>query len=47
LSREVVVEGAASLADEKGLEAVTLTALASELGIRTPSLYNHVDGLEG
>lgn len=47
LSPEAVVEAAASLADEKGLEAVTLTALASELGIRTPSLYNHVAGLEG
>ena len=47
MSREAVVETAASLADEKGLEAVTLTALASELGIRTPSLYNHVAGLEG
>jgi AcrR family transcriptional regulator len=47
LSREAVVEAAASLADENGLEAITLTALASELGIRTPSLYNHVAGLEG
>ena len=47
LSREAVVEAAASLADEKGLEVVTLTALAFELGIRTPSLYNHVAGLEG
>jgi AcrR family transcriptional regulator len=46
LSRGVVVE-AASLADEKGLEAATLTDLASELGRRTPSLYNHVAGLEG
>jgi AcrR family transcriptional regulator len=47
LSREAVVEAAASLADEKGLEGVTLTALASELGIRTPSLFNHVAGLKG
>jgi AcrR family transcriptional regulator len=47
LSREAVVEAAASLADEKGLEAVTLTALAFKVGIRTPSLYNHVAGLEG
>src|ERR671916_238881 len=47
LGREVVVEAAASLADEKGLEAVTLSGLASELGIRTPSLYNHVAGLGG
>ena len=47
LSKEAVVEAAASLADEKGLEAVTLSGLASELGIRTPSLYNHVAGLGG
>jgi AcrR family transcriptional regulator len=42
-----VVEAAAALADEEGLEGVTLAALAARLGIRTPSLYNHVAGLEG
>ena len=47
LSREAVVEAAASLADEEGLEGVTLAELASRLGVRTPSLYNHVAGLEG
>jgi AcrR family transcriptional regulator len=47
LSREAVVEAAASLADEEGLEGVTLAKLASRLGVRTPSLYNHVAGLEG
>ena len=47
LSRETVVEAAASLADEEGLEGVTLAELASRLGVRTPSLYNHVAGLEG
>ena len=47
LGKKSVVEAAASLADEKGLEAVTLSDLASELGIRTPSLYNHVAGLGG
>lgn len=47
LSREAVVEEAARLIDEEGLEALSLSALASRLGIRTPSLYNHVDGLEG
>ena len=47
MGREAVVEVAASLADEKGLEAITLSGLASELGIRTPSLYNYVAGLEG
>jgi AcrR family transcriptional regulator len=47
LSREAVVEAAARLADEEGLEALSLSILASRLGIRTPSLYNHVDGLDG
>ena len=47
LNREAVVEAAASLADEEGLEGVTLAELASRLGVRTPSLYNHVAGLEG
>ena len=47
LDRAAVVRTAAALADEEGLEGVTLAVLASRLGIRTPSLYNHVAGLEG
>ncbi|SFS62866.1 TetR-like C-terminal domain-containing protein [Marininema halotolerans] len=35
----------ADLADQNGLEAVTLTSLAEKLGIRAPSLYNHIEGL--
>lgn len=42
-----VAEAAASIADRDGLEATTLTAVAVELGIKTPSLYNHVSGLAG
>lgn len=42
-----IVEVAASIADTHGLEAATLTAVASELGIKTPSLYNHVKGVSG
>lgn len=35
------------MADDAGRpDAVTLTALADRLGVRTPSLYNHVDGLD-
>lgn len=37
-----VVAEAAALADERGLEAVTLSAVARRLGVRTPSLYSHV-----
>lgn len=45
LDKEVVVAAAARLADAEGLEAVTLARLASDLGVRAPSLYAHVDGL--
>ena len=47
LDRAAVVQAAADLADAQGLDALTLAALAEALGIRTPSLYNHVVGLEG
>jgi AcrR family transcriptional regulator len=39
-----VVEAAAGIADADGLEAVTLARVAADLGVRAPSLYNHVDG---
>jgi AcrR family transcriptional regulator len=41
-----VVAAAAELADAEGLEAVTLTRLAEELGVRPPSLYAHIGGLD-
>lgn len=40
-----VVDVAAALADKQGLDSLTLAAVAAELGVRTPSLYKHVDGL--
>ncbi len=46
LDPEVVVAAAAELADENGLPAVTLARLAARLGVRPPSLYAHVAGLE-
>lgn len=45
LDAEAVVAAAAALADEEGLSHLTLARLAGSLGIRTPSLYAHVDGL--
>jgi AcrR family transcriptional regulator len=39
-----VVDVAAAIADANGLPAVTLARVAGELGVRAPSLYNHVDG---
>ena len=40
-----VVEPASRLADESGPDTLTLAAVATELGVRTPSLYKHVAGL--
>ena len=47
LTKETVVQAAADLINTEGLEALSLGHLAQKLGIRTPSLYNHVDGLPG
>jgi AcrR family transcriptional regulator len=45
LAAETVVDAAAALADAEGLDALTLTRLASRLGVQPPSLYAHVGGL--
>ena len=42
-----VIEVALTLADQHGFEAVTLGEVAGALGIRVPSLYNHISGLAG
>lgn len=47
LSRPAVVTAAAELADEAGWERLTLAALAARLGVRLPSLYKHIDSLDG
>ncbi|MBD2868042.1 TetR/AcrR family transcriptional regulator [Paenibacillus arenilitoris] len=47
LDMPTIVEAAAQIADESGIEEVTLASLAQKLGIRSPSLYNHVNGLGG
>jgi AcrR family transcriptional regulator len=47
LDGDAVVTAAAALADAEGLEAVTLAKVASRLGVKSPSLYVHVDGLPG
>jgi AcrR family transcriptional regulator len=44
LDQAQVLDAAAAIADAEGLEAVTVARVAQELGIRPPSLYNHVAG---
>jgi AcrR family transcriptional regulator len=46
LDTEAVVAAAAALADADGLHQLTLARLAAALGIRTPSLYAHINGLD-
>jgi len=46
LNTEAVVQAASAIANADGLEAVTLARLAARLGVRSPSLYKHVDGLD-
>lgn len=47
LTPERVVAGAEELADEVGLGKLTLAELANRLGVRLPSLYKHVSGMDG
>jgi len=42
LSRERVLQAAMALADESGIESVTMRRLAQELGVEAMSLYHHV-----
>lgn len=44
LTRERVLRAALHLADEEGLEALSMRRLAQELGVEAMSLYNHVAG---
>jgi AcrR family transcriptional regulator len=46
LDAEAVVQSAASIADQEGLQRLSLSKLARRLNIRTPSLYAHVKGLD-
>ncbi|MHB1909058.1 MAG: TetR/AcrR family transcriptional regulator [Nitrososphaerales archaeon] len=47
LNFEKVVSTAIRLADKDGLENLTLGRIANEFGVKPPSLYEHVDGLDG
>lgn len=47
LDTPTIVAAAAALVNREGVAALSLKRLADELGVQTPSLYNHVDGLPG
>ena len=41
-----MLDEAERIADEVGLSRLTLAALAGRLGVRQPSLYKHIDGMD-
>jgi AcrR family transcriptional regulator len=47
LSTDAVVGVALTLVDEKGLDALSLAAVADRAGVAAPSLYKHVGSLAG
>ncbi|MFC4767810.1 TetR/AcrR family transcriptional regulator [Effusibacillus consociatus] len=47
LEMNTILKAATEIADTHGIDEVTLASLAKKLKIRSPSLYNHVDGLQG
>jgi AcrR family transcriptional regulator len=46
LSRDSIVNTALTFLDREGWDALTINALATQLGTKGPSLYNHVQSLE-
>ena len=46
LSRAGIIDGALTFLDREGWDSLTINALATQLGTKGPSLYNHVDSLE-
>jgi AcrR family transcriptional regulator len=46
LDRATVIAAASELADEVGFAGLTMGLLAERVGVRTPSLYKHVDSLD-
>lgn len=47
LSKKEIIEKAAQLANERGLSYLTVTTLSEYLGIKKPSLYNHMKTMDG
>jgi len=46
LDRTILVQEAAVLADLHGFDNLNLAVLAARVGVKPPSLYNHVKGLD-
>jgi len=47
LDKDIVLDAALTIADRDGFANLSLARVARRLGVRSQSLYAHVDGLEG
>jgi AcrR family transcriptional regulator len=47
IDRTAVAAAAVRVVEQHGLDGLSLAAVAADLGIRSPSLYAHVEGLAG
>lgn len=45
-SHSAVVETASRIVDEGGVSSLSIAAVAARLGIKPPSVYNHIESLE-
>jgi AcrR family transcriptional regulator len=43
---ELIVEAAAAIADTDGIDALSLSRVAADLGVTQPAMYNHVRGAD-
>ncbi|MCB6566834.1 TetR family transcriptional regulator, partial [Desulfovibrio desulfuricans] len=46
IDKESIINKAVELVNSVGIDKVTLKMLAENLGIKSPSLYNHIDGVD-
>lgn len=46
LTGDAVLSAAADLVEEQGYYSLNISSLANALGVKPPSLYNHVSGIE-
>ncbi|MBC3798552.1 TetR/AcrR family transcriptional regulator [Acetobacterium tundrae] len=46
LDSKIIISTAAQLVEEKGYDHFSLNELALKLGVKTASLYNHIEGLQ-
>lgn len=46
IDKDIIISKAVELVNKVGIEHITLKMLADNLGVKSPSLYNHINGLD-